>query len=94
MDSKPKPRWGSWVVLGVLIVLLVVAIAVLFVGWDPEQNSAMTGRGYAAMALGVVATLALGIGLGRWSFTAAAVGGTDAAAGNGRAHHRRLTNQQ
>ena len=50
-------------VLGGLVVLLVVAIVVLFVGWDPEQNSAMTGRGYAAMALGIVATLALGIGL-------------------------------
>lgn len=63
MDSKSKPRWGSWLILGVLIGLLVLAIAVLFVGWDPEQNSAMTGRGYAAMALGIVATLALGIGL-------------------------------
>jgi hypothetical protein len=63
MDAKSKPRWGSWLVLGGLVVLLVVAIVVLFVGWDPEQNSAMTGRGYAAMALGIVATLALGIGL-------------------------------
>ena len=63
MDTKPKQRWGSWLVLGVLVGLLVVAIAVLFIGWDPEQGSAMTGRGYAAMALGIVATLALGIGL-------------------------------
>lgn len=63
MASKSKPRWGSWLILGALIGLLVVAIVVLFVGWDPEQNSAMTGRGYAAMTLGIVATLALGIGL-------------------------------
>ena len=63
MDSKSKPRWGSWLVLSVLVGLLIVAIVVLFVGWDPEQNAAMTGAGYGAMTLGIVATLALGIGL-------------------------------
>ena len=63
MDSKSKPQWGSWLILAALVGLLVVAIAVLVVGWDPEQNAAMTGRGYVAMALGIVATLALGIGL-------------------------------
>jgi hypothetical protein len=63
MDPKSKPGWGSWLILGALVGLLLVAIAVLYLGWDPEQEAAMTGRGYAAMALGVVATLALGIGL-------------------------------
>lgn len=63
MDSKSKPRWGSWLILGVLVGLLVVAIAVLVIGWDPEQDSTMTGAGYVAMTLGIVATLALGIGL-------------------------------
>jgi hypothetical protein len=63
MDSKSKSRWGSWLILSVLVGLLIVAIVVLFVGWDPEQNAAMTGAGYTAMALGIVATLALGIGL-------------------------------
>jgi hypothetical protein len=63
MDPKSKPRWGSWLILAALVGLLGAAIAVLYVGWDPEQDSAMTGRGYGAMALGIVATLALGIGL-------------------------------
>jgi hypothetical protein len=63
MDSKSKSGWGSWLVLGVLIVLLCLAIVVLYVSWDPEQSGAMTGAGYVAMTLGVVATLALGIGL-------------------------------
>ena len=63
MDSKSKPRWGSWLILGMLVGLLMVAIAVLVIGWDPEQDSAMTGAGYVAMTLGIVATLALGIGL-------------------------------
>lgn len=60
MDSKSNPRWGSWLILGMLMGLLVVAIALLYVGWDPEQSAAMTGAGYAAMALGIVVTLALG----------------------------------
>lgn len=63
MDSEPKPGWGSWLVLGVLVGLLCLAIGVLYVTWDPEQRGAMTGAGYVAMALGIVATLALGIGL-------------------------------
>jgi hypothetical protein len=63
VDSKSKPGWGSWLVLGVLIGLLCLAIVVLYVSWDPEQSGAMTGAGYVAMTLGVVATLALGVGL-------------------------------
>jgi hypothetical protein len=66
MDIKQKPRWGSWLVLAILVGLLVLAIVVLFVGWDSgegESGTAMTGAGYAAMGLGIVATLALGIGL-------------------------------
>jgi hypothetical protein len=66
MDTGQKPRWGSWLVLAVLIGMLVLAIVVLFVGWgsvEGESGTAMTGAGYGAMALGIVATLALGIGL-------------------------------
>src|SRR6266545_2811246 len=63
MDSKSKPGWGSWLVLGVLIGLLCLAIVVLYVSWDPEQSGAMTGAGYVAMVLGIIATLALGVGL-------------------------------
>jgi hypothetical protein len=63
MGGKPKPGWGSWLILAVLVGLLGIAIVVLYVSWDPEQSGAMTGAGYIAMTLGVVATLALGIGL-------------------------------
>lgn len=46
--SRPaESRWGSWLILGVLVALLGVAMALLHVGWDPEQD----------------ASLALGIGL-------------------------------
>jgi hypothetical protein len=65
-DSKPKSRWGSWLVLAVLVGLLGLAIAVLYVGWQPGQDDVgggMSEAGYGAMVLGIVATLALGIGL-------------------------------
>ena len=63
MGVNSKPRWGSWLVLAVLIGLLVVAIVTVYLGWDSREGAAMTTMGYVAMALGIVATLALGIGL-------------------------------
>ena len=65
-DSKPKSGWGSWLVLSVLVGLLGLAIVVLYVGWQPGEDDVgggMSGAGYGAMVLGIVATLALGIGL-------------------------------
>ena len=65
-DSKPKSGWGSWLVLAGLVGLLGLAIAVLYVGWQPGEDDVgggMSGAGYGAMVLGIVATLALGIGL-------------------------------
>ena len=61
-----RPRWGTWVILGVLLLLLMVALAVLYVGWRPgadDVGSGITTTGYVAMGLGIVVTLALGIGL-------------------------------
>ncbi len=63
MGVNPRPRWGSWLILGVLIGLLCVAIVTVYLGWDSRESGAMTATGYVAMALGIVATLALGIGL-------------------------------
>ena len=45
MDSKSKPGWGSWLVLGVLIGLLCLAIVVLYVSWDPSNSGRHDGRG-------------------------------------------------
>ena len=59
-------RLGSWSVLAMLLSLLVVAIVFAVVGWgkgDVEPGQSVTTAGYAAMTFGIVATLALGIGL-------------------------------
>ena len=56
-DTKSKPRWGTWLVLGVLVGLLGFAISILYVGWGPNEEVAggtMTASGYVAMALGTL----------------------------------------
>ena len=57
---------GSWILLAVLLALLGLAIYFLYVGWDPAEGDPghqMSAAGYVAMALGIVVTLALGVGL-------------------------------
>ena len=56
---------GTWGIVTVLFVLLALAVAFSVIGWQtagvgPAQVS---NSGFIAMALGVIATLALGIGL-------------------------------
>jgi hypothetical protein len=59
-------RIGSWIVLAVLMLFLVLAIVFVAVGWssaDVGTGQSMSTAGYVAMAFGIVATLALGVGL-------------------------------
>ena len=65
-NLKAKPRWGTWAILLALLGILGLAIVFLYVGWNSGEDglgSGISGSGYVAMALGVVVTLALGIGL-------------------------------
>ncbi len=58
-------RIGPSIVL-VILVFLVLAIVFAVVGWgsaDVATDQSMSTTGYVAMTLGVIATLALGIGL-------------------------------
>src|SRR5262252_8304714 len=64
--SKGKSRWGTWLVLAVLVGLLGPAVVELYVGWSPGEDDVgegVSGAGYIAMTLGILATLALGVGL-------------------------------
>ena len=64
MRPMAKLRFGTILTLGALLSLLALAGYFLVVGWGaPEGGSAMSTGGYLAMALGVLATLALGGGL-------------------------------
>ena len=59
-----KPGIGTIIALVILVGLLLLAIIFMAVGWNaPEGGEKMSIGGWIAMILGVIATLALGIGL-------------------------------
>ena len=50
-------------VLAVLLILFALSAGWALYAWMSLDNVQMSGHGYAAMALGIVFSLALGIGL-------------------------------
>ena len=51
-----------WIAICVLLALLAGAIYVGYVGWN-STDVAMPATGYVAMTLGIIFSLALGVGL-------------------------------
>ena len=58
-------RAGTWTILTALAILLAIAFYVLVEGWSAagDPTSEISTAGYVAMALGILVTLALGMGL-------------------------------
>jgi flagellar basal body-associated protein FliL len=54
---------GSWIVIIVLLLLLVATGAVIYFGWTLANGTDVPTSGYAAMAFGVILSLAVGFGL-------------------------------
>ena len=54
---------GSWIVIVVLLLLLVATGAVIYFGWTLATGTDVPTSGYAAMAFGVIISLAVGFGL-------------------------------
>jgi flagellar basal body-associated protein FliL len=54
---------GSWIVLIVLLSLLVATGVVIYFGWTLANGADVPASGYAAMAFGVIISLAVGFGL-------------------------------
>ena len=64
MLGKSGTSLGTIVVVAVLIGLLLLAIVFMVIGWGaPAGGTPMSTTGWIAMILGIVATLALGVGL-------------------------------
>jgi hypothetical protein len=69
--DRPQTEPATWARLGVgsstiLIVLLSLLIAtgvIIYRGWTLEDGPDVPGFGYAAMAFGVIISLAVGFGL-------------------------------
>lgn len=54
---------GSWIILVVLLLLLVGTGVFIYFGWTLGDGTDVPTSGYAAMALGVILSLAVGFGL-------------------------------
>ncbi|CAN5907353.1 hypothetical protein BH11PSE3_BH11PSE3_16720 [soil metagenome] len=66
MNKKDSRRSGTWLVVAVLLAILALSLVILYVGWglaDDVPGAGMSTAGYVAMTFGIIATLALGIGL-------------------------------
>jgi hypothetical protein len=54
---------GSWIILVVLLSLLIATAVVIYFGWILGNGTDVATSGYAAMAFGVIISLAIGFGL-------------------------------
>jgi len=54
---------GSWIILIVLLSLSVAAGVIVYFGWTLADGTDVPTSGYAAMAFGVIISLAIGFGL-------------------------------
>jgi hypothetical protein len=76
---------GAKVLIAILLILSIGAVVVGITGWNLESDVEMSGHGYAAMAIGIVASLVVGIGLMTLVFYSSRRGYDEAA---GRDRHR------
>ncbi|MHC2462451.1 hypothetical protein [Bradyrhizobium embrapense] len=54
---------GSWTILIVLLLLFAASLVIAVMGWSLGSGTAVPASGYLALALGVVFSLAVGLGL-------------------------------
>jgi ABC-type multidrug transport system permease subunit len=61
LARRSKLRVGPTIAVGAVMLVLCVSIGSLYIGWQPGSSLSLTG--YIAMALGLLATILLGVGL-------------------------------
>ncbi|MGY3442787.1 hypothetical protein [Bradyrhizobium sp. USDA 4473] len=54
---------GSWTILIVLLLLLAATLVIAVLGWSSGSGADVPASGYVALALGVLFSLAVGLGL-------------------------------
>ena len=60
---QPTAHMRTVLVISVICILLALAVSVAIDAWVAFDNVEMSAHGYIAMALGIVFSLALGVGL-------------------------------
>jgi hypothetical protein len=56
-------RLTNWIAVGIAMVLVAIVVAVAVINWHIIGNTGIDLNGWIALILGVLVTLALGIGL-------------------------------
>lgn len=62
-DAGLRPSWGTWIAVAAAVAVLVLLVVLMAGFWSGLGDAGMSEGGWIALVLGVVATLALGIGL-------------------------------
>jgi hypothetical protein len=63
VTKEAKSKGGTWVAVIFALAAVVGVVAVLAGTWSDLGDAEMSGAGWTALVLGVVVTLALGLGL-------------------------------
>jgi hypothetical protein len=63
--DQRRSATGAWILVAVLLLLLALAVYILVSGWSAagDASTEISTAGWVAMAFGILATLALGVGL-------------------------------
>jgi hypothetical protein len=70
---------GTRILIAALVALALLSLWAGIAGWNLETDVQMSAHGYIAMAIGIVASLAVGIGLMTLVFYSSRKGYDDAA---------------
>jgi hypothetical protein len=54
---------SAWAVILTLVTLLIFSVVVAYLGWTSTPDTVVPASGYVALALGVVFSLLVGVGL-------------------------------
>jgi hypothetical protein len=54
---------GSWAILVVLVLVLVATVVVAYMGWTSATGTDVPASGYISLAIGVIFSMAVGVGL-------------------------------
>jgi hypothetical protein len=63
VSSARRMGWGSYSVIAILLGLLIWVIVIAGMGWSSAAGTDVPLDGYVAMAIGVISSLIVGIGL-------------------------------
>jgi hypothetical protein len=62
-DSDTKPGRATWIAVAVAVAVIILLIVLVARFWTGLGDTGMSEGGWVALVLGVLATLALGVGL-------------------------------